>query len=275
MSYFKSSSALVLSALLAGVACGQEATKDTAKEGQAKEPSAAAATDEAGPPRGERARQWLLERFDEDKNGELSDAEREKAREFRRERMEQMQREGRGPRSPEDRGPAAGSNPGRRRGPEGRGPAGRGPRDGRGPDGRGPEGRWEGPSAGGPRGPGLPGPGAPGFMPNPMRLFNAFDEDKNEQLSKDEFEKLVGHLRAMRGAGRPVGPPGVRGPEGRDGRGPGAGPDGGRRGRRMDDDRPRDERRARPERDGDDGDQPKPADDEKSAEATEVDDATV
>jgi hypothetical protein len=89
-----------------------------------------------------------------------------------------------------------------------------------------------------------------------MRLFNAFDEDKNEQLSKDEFEKLMGHMREMmpppprhdgrgpRFRGNPGGPE-ERGP-GFEGRPPRPREEGeGQRGRR------------RPPRDGDEGDRPR------------------
>ncbi|RIK70436.1 MAG: hypothetical protein DCC67_20780, partial [Planctomycetota bacterium] len=104
----------MLSATLSGVALGQETTDDAAKDAAAPDKPAAAATDDAGPPRGQRFRQRLLELFDEDKDGELSDAEREKAREFRRQRMEQLERQGPPP-WPDRPGP----------GPRGRGPEGR------------------------------------------------------------------------------------------------------------------------------------------------------
>lgn len=163
----------------------------------------------------------MLERFDEDKDGKLSDEEREKVREFRREQF--GERGGLGPR--EGRGPGA-------RGPEGRGPDGPGP--GGPPEGR----RWEGRGPGGPEGRGPGGPGGPGRGPGgpegrgfrpmgppppPAELFKEFDADKNDQLSVEEFEKLMGHLRdrmpgpprGFRGPGGPGGP----GPEGRPHRG--------------------------------------------------------
>ena len=166
------------------------------------------AAEREGRPDREEMHKRMLERFDEDKDGELSDDEREKAREFRREHFG-------------DRG---------ERGPR----EGRGGREGRRPDGPGgpPEGRrWEGRGPGGPgRGPG--GPEGRGFRPMgppppPAELFKKFDADKNDQLSLEEFEKLMGHLRdrmpgpprGFRGPGGPGGP----GPEGRPPRGDGEG----------------------------------------------------
>jgi hypothetical protein len=157
--------ALAISAALAGVAFAQqESPSESPPESAPREPS----------PR-------LLERFDEDGDGKLSDAERAKAREFRDQRRHEARpddddaprRRGRPPRGPE--------GPGRDRGPGDRGPGG--------PDG--------------PR----------GFRPpNPERLFNAFDEDKNGQLSRDEFERLMNRLRELAPPRGPDGPPHFRGP---------------------------------------------------------------
>ena len=208
----------------------------------------------------------MLERFDEDKDGELNDEEREKAREFRREQF--GERGDRGPRE------GRGRDGHRPEGREGRGPGDRGP--GGPPDG----GRWEG------RGPGGPGhgPEGPGFRPMgpppaPAELFKKFDADKNEQLSIEEFEKLMGHLRD-----RMPGPPrGFRGPGGPGG--PGAGPDG--RPPRGDGEGRPDRRRQRPPRDdaeeksaSDDDDKAEekaPADGEKaeSGDAKEADEKTA
>ncbi len=213
------------------------------------------AAEREGRPDREAMRQRMMERFDADKDGKLSDDEREKMREFRREQF--GQRGDRGPR--EGRGPEAGE--GRGRGPEGRRPEGRGaearrpdrpgpggpPEDRRGA-GRGPEGRGPGGPGRGPRGPEGPGPG-PGFRPMgpppvPAELFKQFDADKNDQLSVEEFEKLMGHLRD-----RMAGPPrGFRGPGGPGGPGPGARPEG-RPPRGEGEGRP-DRRRQRPANDG-------------------------
>jgi hypothetical protein len=113
-----------------------------------------------------------------------------------------------------------------------------------------------------------------------MRLFKAFDEDKNEQLSPEEFEKLMGKLREL---GRP-GPRGPGGPPefsrrgGPDGRGPG--PEG-RPPRPRDGDRGPEGRRQRPPREDEvEGDRPSPEADagaaaEKADESAKVDDATA
>ena len=201
--------ALMLASLASVARADEEAEKSADK------PPAA---EREGRPDREEMHKRMLERFDEDKDGELSDDEREKAREFRREHFgDRGDRGGRGPRE------------------------GRGGREGRGPDGPGPGGppegrRWEGRGPGGPegRGPGGPGRGPEGHHfrpmgrpPPPAELFNEFDADKNDQLSVEEFKKLMGHLRdrlpgpprGFRGPGGPGGP----GPEGRPHRGDGEG----------------------------------------------------
>lgn len=222
MSYWKHACALLMLATLANVARADEADEKPADKKPAGEG--------AERPGREAFRQRLLERFDEDGDGKLSDAEREKAREFHGEHA------GEG-RPPGERG-------GRR--PDGRGPEGR---EGRGPEGRGPEGRgWQG------RGPDGPGPGGPGRGPRgpegrpmgpppaPAELFKKFDADSNDQLSLEEFEKFMGHLRAMgpppggprgfRGPGGPGRPEGGPGPDGRPPRPRGEGEGRGRRGHR-------------------------------------------
>ena len=191
--------------MLASLASVARADEDAEKP--ADKPPAA---EREGRPNREEMHKRMLERFDEDKDGELSDDEREKAREFRREHF--GDRGGRGPRD------------------------GRGGREGRGPDGPGPGGppegrRWEGRGPGGP-GRGPRGPEGPGFRPMgppppPAELFKEFDADNNDQLSVEEFEKLMGRLRdrmpgpprGFRGPGDPGGP----GPEGRPPRGDGEG----------------------------------------------------
>ncbi len=201
--------------MLASLASVAQADDETEKP--ADKPPAA---EREGRPDREEMRQRMLERFDADNDGELSDEERGKAREFRREqfgeRGERGPREGRGPegRRPEGRGGRGPGDRGQGGPPEGRLGEGRGP-EGRGPGGPGGAGR-------GPRGPGGPGPGfrPMGPPPVPAQLFKKFDADKNDQLSVEEFENLMGHLRD-----RMPGPPrGFRGPGGPGG--PGAGPDG-------------------------------------------------
>lgn len=223
MRFLRHLCAAVALASFTGVARADEAAKPA---------DAPRAGEGAGRPDREAMRQRMLERFDADKDGKLSDEEREKAREFHREQMGE-----RGARGSEGR-----EREGRGRGPEGRGPGGP---EGRRWEGRGPDGPGPGGPGGGPRGPRGPEGGSMGPPPAPGRLFKEFDADKNDQLSRDEFEKLMGHLRSF----APGGPRGFRGPGG-PGR-PDAGPDGrpprprgegeGRPGRRG----PRDGERAR------------------------------
>jgi hypothetical protein len=90
-----------------------------------------------------------------------------------------------------------------------------------------------------------------GPPPVPAELFKEFDADKNEQLSVEEFEKLMGHLRdRMPGPPRGFGGPG----------GPGAGPDG--RPLRGDGEGRPDRRRQRPPRD--DAEEKSASDDDKA-----------
>ncbi len=138
------------------------------------------------PPAGNPAmKQKILDAFDTNKDGTLDRAERQA---MRRAMVENFGGgpggPGTGDRGPEGRRRPDGPPPGEGRGPEGR--RGRGPDDGPGDrgslgphrgEGRGPEGR-------GPDGP-PPGP------PNPERLFNRFDENKDGSLSKDEFKQLT------------------------------------------------------------------------------------
>ncbi len=229
MRYLRPLSALFLSAMLAGVAWGQEADKkDSAPKDSEKEK--AADTDKGERPERpsfEEMRKKMLEKFDADKDGKLNDEERAKAREYRHEHAGEFMRERgegerpRGPRPP--------------RGPEGRA------RDGHGPDGHGPEG---GPDGRRPDGP-----------PPAMRLFDRFDEDGDGQLSRKEFERLVTRMREMGppgagGPGRPGGPREWRRP------GPPEGPGADRRPPRAREDGERgpERRRPRPPRDDDDRD---------------------
>lgn len=182
-------------------------------------------SDGAPAARGDRAawRAQMLERFDEDGDGQLSDEERAKAREFRR--SQQGERPA---------GPGA-------RGGQGRGP-GRGPGAGRGEQAGPPPGDRVGPPPG--RGPRPEGPPQGGPLRDPMVMFDEFDADKDNKLSREEFGRLTERLRQIRermmemgrrgGPGEEFGPPpGPRGP----GRGPGPGPGVGR-GFGPDDDRP-------------------------------------
>lgn len=120
-------------------------------------------------------RERMIKEFDADGNGELSDEERQTARETMRER-----RGGQG---------------------DGRG-QGRGPGQGR---GRGQ----------GQRGEGRPAP------PDPNKLFDEFDADKDGQLSREEFVKLTEAQRDRRPPRPPrEGRPGGPRPEGDDRPGP-------------------------------------------------------
>lgn len=118
------------------------------------------------PPRGEDFRQKMLEEFDADGDGELSDDERTKMRESRRER-------GAGERGKGERGGEA-----RRRGPGG---------------------------PGGERGFGPPpgGPGGPGMMMDPGRLFDRVDEDGDGSVTREEFTGFFEKMREMRGGRGP------------------------------------------------------------------------
>lgn len=226
--------------MLASLASVAQADDETEKP--ADKPPAA---EREGRPDREEMRKRMLEHFDADKDGELSDEEREKAREFRRERF--GGREGRGPDGPGPGGPPEG------RRWEGRGPEGRGGPGGRGPDGPGGPGR-------GPRGPEGPGPGfrPMGPPPSPEKLLKEFDADKNDQLNLEELETLLGHLHDR------IGPPrGFRGPGGPGG--PGAGPEG-RPPRRDGEGRP-DRRRQRPPRD--DAEEDSASDDDKADDKDE------
>lgn len=178
----------------------------------------------------------LFDEFDTDKDGQLSRDEFMKLTAAQRERRgPHPPREGRpdgpprgggddrpgpppgdrdfGPRPPLQNqidgppGPPPEGEFGPPRGPRGpRGPEGRGPRPG-GPEGRGPEG-WGG--------------------PDPNQIFDRFDENGDDQLSRDEFMQLTERLREMRerfGQGGPGG----RGPRGEGFGGPRrGGPEGGR-----------------------------------------------
>jgi hypothetical protein len=248
--------------LLALAVLTSSARADEETEKPADKPPAGQSGERGDRPNRDEMRRRMLERFDADKDGELSDEEREKMREFRREQFG-------------DRGPREGRGEGRP-GREGRGPDGPRPEgrrwEGR-PDGPGPGGPGPGPGGRGPRGPEGAGPGMRpmGPPPPPAELFKRFDADNDEKLSLDEFEKLMGHLRS-----RMMGPPrAFRGPEG-PGR-PGARPEG-RPPRGDDEGRPR---RERPRRDRDaeaaSGESKKAenSSDDDSAEAESADDATA
>ena len=187
MSYLRQLGTLLLCVTLTSVAWGQEPEDKSPRPDEGR-PERAERRDR------ERMREEMLEKFDADKDGQLNDEERAKAREYRRENRDD--------RRPRDE---RGERP--RRGPEGRRP------DGPPPSGPGPDG---------------PGPGGPGRPLPAMRLFEEFDKDGNDQLSRDEFERLMRRMREMgpprRGPGGPDGPPGFRRP-GRSER-PDAGPEG-------------------------------------------------
>jgi len=169
-------------------------------------------------------RQRMLDEFDKDGNGELDDAERQTMRETMRERREQMrERFGQGPDGP----------------PPPRGDRSAGPPPPRGDRPDGPPGEGRGPGAR--RGPGGPPGGGPGrHGPGPLEgLFEWFDGNHDNQLSREEFHELAQFVHERRHHG----PPPEGGPEGRgfgrrgpDGPPPGDGPGrGGPRGRRWND----------------------------------------
>jgi len=237
---------------------------------------------------GREMREKMLKEHDKDGDGKLSDEERKAAKEAMRERMKkEFDKDGDGKLNDEERQKmraamhekfGKGKGGGRDDGKKGR-------KDGR--DRRGPDFRPDGPP--GPRGHGGPP------LPSPEKMFNKFDEDKNDSLSRDEFKKMTrfvhehlrmgppprlpgwdGGRRDFRGPG-----PGGRGPEfrrpdgpPRDGDGPRAfrregGPRGDRPGppnfERRPGDRDRDERPDRPrDRDRDGGD--RDDDSEKAAD---------
>jgi len=202
------------------------------------------------PPSDPAMKQKLLDNFDTNNDGTIDRAEARAIGRALRENFGigpgpggrgQAGRRGEGGPPPGDR-PAAARGPQSRRGtggpPPDDGPAARGPqnRRGRGPDDRGPSDRA--PADRGPQGRGR-GPGgpenAPPPPPNPERLFNRFDENKDESLSKDEFMKLTEFMREH----RPMGPPmmarrgrarGFDGPPPRDGNFDRRGGEGRRRG---------------------------------------------
>lgn len=134
------------------------------------------------PPSGDPAmKQKLLDAFDTNKDGTI---DRSEARAIGRALRENF-----------DIGPGPGG-----RGPEGRrGPAGSPPEDG--PAARGPENRRGREPDDWGRGPGAPDNPPPPPRPNPERLFNRFDENKDELLSKDEFKKLTDFMREHRPPG--------------------------------------------------------------------------
>ena len=263
---------LLLMAALSAVAAAQEP---------------AAGEPPGGPPSDE-AQKNAIGQFDADADGKLNEDEVGKARAFVRALRQAVgdrmgDRGDRGPRRFRPGGPPPDGPPGD--GPRDRGPIGR-RFDGRGPEGRGPEGgppRRRFRDRGGDDGPpldeappfeagqrpeGPPGPGRPprpdgpsGPPPRPMELFREFDANNDDQLSRDEFEKLAARMRPP----RPPGPP-PRGPEDGPRFGPPGGPpDGGRGPGPRDGQRPRREGRRGP-RPGDSADAPqRPPVDEPAA----------
>lgn len=132
--------------------------------------AATMAEDKAGdrPGRAE-MRERMIERFDEDGDGKLSEDERASAREAmqaRRGRGGERAGRGRGPGEGPRRGPGPGLEGGRRGGPEARG-AGRG------------------------RGPG--GPDGPARM-DPEKVFDRIDADGDGSISREEF---MAHSKTM------------------------------------------------------------------------------
>lgn len=151
------------------------------------------------PPRDGEARQQILERFDKDGDGKLSEDERHAARKAR-------ERDGRG-RSETRRGDRP-RRDGERRDEARRG-EGRG-RQARGGEARRGEGRGRGGEArrgGDPRGEGRRGPGRPDgprdggrSMFDPERIFNRIDTNGDGEISREEFTRSMERMR-------PLGPP--------------------------------------------------------------------
>ncbi|MDZ4656934.1 MAG: EF-hand domain-containing protein [Bythopirellula sp.] len=157
----------------------------------------------------------LFDEFDADKDGQLSRDEFMK--------LTEVQRERRGPRPPREGrpdGPPRGEGddrPGPPPGDRDFGP--RPPLQNQidGPPGPPPEGEFGPPR--GPRGPEARGPrpgGPEGRGPDPNQMFDRFDANGDDQLSRDEFMQMTDRLREMRerfGQGGPGG----RGPRGGEG----------------------------------------------------------
>jgi hypothetical protein len=175
------------------------------------------------PPRGE-MRERMLREYDKDGDGKLNEEERKAARDAREQRMlKEFDKDGDGKLSDEEREAARQRRQlGEGRGERGPGDRRRGPGDERRRDaGRGP---------GGPRGPHdhhRPMGGPP--LPPPDELFEKFDADDNDSLSREEFNKLADFVKEHHQrhgpphAGHPPGfedrrPEGRRGPRGGDDR---------------------------------------------------------
>jgi len=223
MRYLSPALTLVLSAMLAGATLAD----DGAEEGSIKKGNRSG--------RGPEFREKMLEKFDADGDGKLSEKERETAREARPGRRgERGPREGRGsegfhPPKPEDffrqfdkdgdmklnleefRALTESMRAKRQRGGSRHGKGFRqGPSEGRG-DRRGPpnegqrnfrsrrplENRGDQPGPPPPR-EGRRGPQGPEGRrrPEPGQIFDRFDQDGNDQLSRDEFFELSEAMRA-------------------------------------------------------------------------------
>ena len=128
-------------------------------------------------------RQRLLDEFDTNDDGQLSDEERSNARELMRDRRRDDgdQRE----RGLEDRGPRRNDGPGDRPRRDGR-------PEGRQQFGGPPEGRVR------PDGPPRRPAGPPSQFIDPRALFDQFDENNDDQLSREEFLSLSFEVIKMR-----------------------------------------------------------------------------
>jgi len=121
------------------------------------------------PDRGPDFRQRMLEQFDADGDGELSEAERATAREQR------------GKRAGDKQAGKPGNRQGNLKGNRGERPAGQeGRRGGRGD-----------------RGPGNQGPGGRQGPPDPDQMFQRLDKDGDGQLSREEFAPLARRMQQM------------------------------------------------------------------------------
>ena len=232
---------------LRDVDVGDASRRRPADDETAKPDDKPPAAEREGRPDREEMRERMLEHFDADGDGEFSDEEREKAREFRREHCGDHRRRGRGRRAwtrrPRGRGPASAV----RTAAEGR----------RSRKVAAPDGPWSRRPGTWPARPEGPGPGGPRWdrPADRCELFKEFDADKNEQLSRrgvreaDGPSPRAGRPGPPRGTTRSRRPPAVRGRGGPDGRPPRA--DGEGRPRRVARRRRREVRRRSRQRDDD------------------------
>jgi hypothetical protein len=171
------SMALVLPILMMGTLRAEE--EPTSEEpATAEKPAQSSDTTGKAPDRRAEVRKKMMEKFDADGDGQLSEDERAKLRKFRQKRHGKQDkkgaRDGKGPRDKvfrnesRGRGDRDGFGP-----PEGRGKAGKGR--------RGPRGHSDG-----------------NGQPNFGRLFEMFDKDGDDKLDRREFGNALHTMHEMR-----------------------------------------------------------------------------